>query len=89
MAQDDSPQPKPQPQPPPGGKNGPSAWRTLGQLSTLGIAMVAAVAIGLGIGYGLDRLLGTEPWLTMLFALLGIVAAFLNLFRDLRKFGQW
>ncbi len=86
MGQDDSPQPQPQPG---GGKNGPSALRTLAQLSTLGIAMVAAVAIGLGIGYGLDRLLGTEPWLTMLFALFGIVAAFLNLFRDLKKFGQW
>lgn len=85
MAEEDSPQP----QPPRGGKNGPSALRTLAQLSTLGIAMVAAVAIGLGIGYGLDRWLGTEPWLTMLFALFGIVAAFLNLFRDLKKFGQW
>jgi ATP synthase protein I len=85
MAQDDSPQPQP---PPRGGTPGPSAWRTLAQLSTLGIGMVAAVAIGLGIGYGLDRLLGTEPWLTMLFALFGIVAAFLNLFRDLKKFGQ-
>lgn len=72
-----------------GGNNGPSLWRTLGQLSTLGIAMVAAVAIGLAAGYWLDRWLGTSPWLTMVFTLLGIVAAFLNLFRDLKKFGQW
>ncbi len=78
-------------EPPPqsGGNNGPSLWRTLGQLSTLGIAMVAAVAIGLAVGYWLDRWLGTTPWLTMVFTLLGIVAAFLNLFRDLKKFGQW
>jgi ATP synthase protein I len=72
----------------PGGKNGPPLWRTLGQLSTLGIAMVAAVAIGLGIGYWLDRWLGTGPWLTMLFALFGIVAGFLNLVRDVRRFGR-
>jgi ATP synthase protein I len=72
----------------PGGKDGPSLWRTLGQLSTLGIAMVAAVAIGLGIGYWLDRWLGTGPWLTMLFALFGIVAGFLNLVRDVRRFGR-
>ena len=72
----------------PGGNNGPSLWRTLGQLSTLGIAMVAAVAIGLGIGYWLDRWLGTSPWLTMLFALFGIVAGFVNLVRDVRRYGR-
>ncbi len=72
----------------PGGNDGPSLWRTLGQLSTLGIAMVAAVAIGLGIGYWLDRWLGTSPWLTMLFALFGIVAGFLNLVRDVRRYGR-
>jgi len=51
--------------------------------------MVAAVAIGLALGYWLDRWLGTTPWLTMVFAVFGIVAAFLNLFRDLKKYGQW
>lgn len=72
----------------PGGNEGPSLWRTLGQLSTLGIAMVAAVAIGLAMGYWLDRWLGTTPWLTMLFALLGIVAGFLNFFRDVKRAGR-
>ena len=76
-------------QPPRGGDEGPSAWRSLGQLATLGIQMVAAVAIGLALGYWLDRWLGTTPWLTMVFALFGIVAAFLNLFRDLKKYGHW
>ncbi len=72
----------------PGGNDEPSLWRTLGQLSTLGIAMVAAVAIGLAMGYWLDRWLGTSPWLTMLFAVFGIVAGFLNLVRDARRFGR-
>ncbi len=72
----------------PGDGEGPSLWRTLGQLSTLGIAMVAALAIGLALGYWLDRWLGTTPWLTMLFALFGIVAGFLNLMRDVRRFGR-
>ena len=76
------------PQEPGGEPRGPKLLRTLGQLSTLGIAMVAAVAIGLAIGYWLDRWFGTSPWLTMIFALLGIVAGFVNLFRDLKKFGQ-
>ena len=72
----------------PEGKNGPRLWRTLGELSALGIGMVAAVAIGLIIGYWLDRLLGTSPWLTMVFTIFGIVAAFLNLFRELKRLGQ-
>ena len=60
-----------------------SALRQLARLSTIGVSLVAATAIGLLIGYGLDAWLGTSPWLTMLFALFGIVAGFLNLFRDL------
>ncbi|MBI4536931.1 MAG: AtpZ/AtpI family protein [candidate division NC10 bacterium] len=62
--------------------NDASVWRQLARLSTLGISMVAATAIGLAIGYGLDRLLSTRPWLTLLFTLFGIAAGFLNLFRD-------
>ncbi len=61
----------------------PSVLRQLARLSTVGVALVAATAIGLAIGYGLDRWLGTGPWLTMVFTLFGIVAGFLNLFRDL------
>lgn len=66
----------------------PSVLRQLARLSTIGIALVAATAIGLLIGYGLDRWLGTRPWLTMLFTLFGIVAGFLNLFRDVGLIGR-
>ena len=66
----------------------PSALRQLARLSTIGISLVAATAIGLLIGYGLDRLLGTAPWLTMVFALFGIAAGFLNLFRDVGLIGK-
>ncbi|APX23068.1 MAG: F0F1 ATP synthase assembly protein I [Rhodobacteraceae bacterium] len=43
------------------------AWRMVTE-------MVAGLGIGFGIGYGLDVLLGTTPWLMVLFTLLGIVA---------------
>ncbi len=65
----------------------PSVLRQLARLSTIGATLVAATAIGLAIGYGLDRWLGTSPWLTMVFTLLGIVAGFLNLFRDVGLMG--
>ncbi|HEX7551353.1 MAG TPA: AtpZ/AtpI family protein [Candidatus Methylomirabilis sp.] len=61
----------------------PSVLRQLARLSTIGISLVAATAIGLAIGYGLDRWLETSPWMTMIFTLFGIAAGFLNLFRDL------
>jgi ATP synthase protein I len=66
----------------------PSLLRQLARLSTIGISLVASTAIGLLVGYGLDRLLGTAPWLTMVFALFGIAAGFLNLFRDVGLIGK-
>jgi ATP synthase protein I len=65
----------------------PSVFRQLARLSTIGVSLVAATAIGLAMGYGLDRLLGTSPWLTLVFTLFGIVAGFLNLFRDVGLLG--
>ena len=59
-----------------------SVWRQMARFSTIGISMVAATAIGLAIGYGLDQLLSTRPWLMLLFTLFGIAAGFLNLFRE-------
>ncbi len=60
----------------------PSALKELLRLSTIGVGLVAATAIGLLLGYGLDWLLGTRPWLTLIFTILGIVAGVLNLLRD-------
>jgi ATP synthase protein I len=57
-------------------------WQQIGTLATLGITLVAATAIGLAIGYQLDKWLRTSPWLTILFLLLGIAAGFVNLFRE-------
>jgi ATP synthase protein I len=68
--------------------NDPSLLRQLGRLSTIGVSLVAATAIGLAIGYGLDRWLGTSPWLTLIFTLFGIAAGFLNLFRDVGMMGR-
>jgi ATP synthase protein I len=66
----------------------PSLLKQLARLSTIGVSLVAATAIGLAIGYGLDRWFGTNPWLTLTFTLFGIAAGFLNLFRDLGMLGR-
>src|SRR3972149_8856666 len=38
-------------------------FRELGKYSALGLEMALSVVIGMGIGYYLDRWLGTGPWL--------------------------
>ncbi|MEM9754371.1 MAG: AtpZ/AtpI family protein [Pseudomonadota bacterium] len=43
------------------------AWRMVTEL-------VAGLLIGFGIGYGLDQLIGTTPWLMIVFTVLGLVA---------------
>ena len=47
------------------------------------IAWMFPIAIGLGfaMGWGLDKLFGTGPWLKWIFTGFGVAAAFLNLFR--------
>jgi len=62
----------------------PSTWRALGELSSLGVAMVVATMIGLGGGYYADRWLGTSPWLTLIGLGFGIAAAFVILIRAAR-----
>jgi ATP synthase protein I len=61
-----------------------STWKALGELSSLGFAMVLATIIGLGGGYYADRWLGTKPWLTMIGLGFGIVSAFVILFRSVK-----
>jgi ATP synthase protein I len=59
--------------------------RMIGVLSTVGLTMVFATVIGLFIGLKLDAWLGTSPWLTGLFLLLGIIAGFRNLFVHVKR----
>lgn len=66
----------------------PSVLRQLARLSTIGVSLVAATAIGLAIGYGLDQVLGTRPWLMLVFTVFGIAAGFVNLFRDVGMLGR-
>jgi F0F1-type ATP synthase assembly protein I len=50
-------------------------------LATVGLTMGACVAIGAGMGIWLDRRLDTGPWLAVIGAILGSIAAFNQLIR--------
>lgn len=50
------------------------AWRMV-------IELVAGLGIGLGMGFGLDALFGTQPFLMIVFCLLGFVAGVRTMMR--------
>lgn len=58
------------------------------RFSTIGLEMGLAVLAGLFAGQYLDNRFGTEPWLLLLFMLMGVTAAFRNLFRLLKGMNQ-
>lgn len=59
---------------------GQTVWQGLATVGSLGFTLVGCTFLGLAVGYALDRWLGSGPWLTVLFLLLGISAGFLNIF---------
>ena len=58
--------------------------QSLSFLSQIGTTIIACVAVGIFAGRFLDSLLGTTPWLLLVFTLLGIASAFKSIF-DLAK----
>ena len=58
---------------------------SLSMISHMGIAVVVCIFIGVGLGRWLDRMLGTSPWLLLLFSLLGVGAAFKFLYDTLKR----
>ena len=53
----------------------------MGSAFKLGTELVAAVAVGTIIGFILDTLFDTKPWLIIIFFFLGAVAGILNVIR--------
>jgi len=60
-------------------------YRKVAALSSLGLMLPSSIAVGLFMGYFLDKLLGTDPWLLIVFTLFGVASGFLSLFRGLKK----
>jgi ATP synthase protein I len=56
-------------------------FRILGNISSMGISVVAAIAIGVFMGLKLDQWFGTAPWFFYIFLFFGIVAGFRNVYR--------
>jgi len=55
--------------------------RTLGNVSSMGISVAVAIAIGVFMGLQIDKWLGTAPWFFFIFLFFGIVAGFRNVYK--------
>lgn len=64
-------------------------FQNLAMVSSMGISVVLAIAIGVWFGLMLDRWLGTKPWFFYIFLLIGIAAGFKNIYviagREIRR----
>lgn len=56
-------------------------WQGAAYAMRIGSELVAALIVGVGIGWLLDRWLGTGPWLMVLFFFLGGAAGVMNVYR--------
>lgn len=59
----------------------PGSQRQLVEAWSLAFMFPLSLAIGFGWGYWMDKWFGTWPWLSAIFTLFGVIAAFVNLFR--------
>ena len=62
-----------------------TTWNLVGDALQLGSSIVFAILIGAALGWWLDGKLGTGPWLTIVFFLLGVAAAGRNVWIAVRK----
>ncbi|MEM7634964.1 MAG: AtpZ/AtpI family protein [Pseudomonadota bacterium] len=49
--------------------------------------LVAAVAVGVAIGWGLDKWLDSKPWFLIMFFFLGVAAGVMNVYRITQSTG--
>lgn len=54
----------------------------LANAGVIGLHMVSGPLVGFGIGYALDAWLNIHPWGKIVFLVIGILAGFLNVYRD-------
>ena len=63
-------------------------YRKYADLFSLGLVLPSSIIIGLAIGYFLDKWLGTNPWLLLVFTLLGVASGLISLIRGIIKLNK-
>ncbi len=61
-------------------------YRQLMEAASLGLTLPSGIAIGMFFGYWLDKWLKTDPWMIIIWTLLGVASGLISLLRGLKKF---
>jgi len=54
-------------------------------LSSLGLMLPSSIAVGLFLGYILDKAFGTQPWMLIIFFFFGTASGIYNLLRGINR----
>jgi F0F1-type ATP synthase assembly protein I len=57
-------------------------------LVSLGLQFPSAIIVGFGFGYLFDRWLHTDPWGKIVGFILGMIAGYVNFFREYKKLNR-
>ena len=71
------------------GEDRKKSFRKIAEISSLGLVLPSSIAVGMVIGFFLDKAFETHPWLFLIFTLFGVTSGFLSLFRGLKKFKDY
>ena len=71
-----------------GKRQGALEGSALGLGFRVGLELVVAVVFGLGVGWAIDRWLGTKPWAMLVFLMLGIAAGMLSVYKAMTGMGS-
>ena len=63
------------------GSDDPAVQEGVGLGLRIGVEFVVAVVVATGLGWALDRWLGTRPWGTIVLFFLGVAAGMLSVYR--------
>lgn len=61
-------------------------FRKIAVVSSLALMLPSSIVIGLLFGYFLDKWLGTQPWMILIFFFLGAASGLISLLRGLNKY---
>ena len=64
------------------------SFTRMGDAYLIGTVFPIAILLGLGFGWLADKLLGTWPWLTVVFGIIGVAAGFLEAIRTALRVGR-
>lgn len=59
--------------------------KKMANASSVGTSLAFSVLIGAAMGWWLDKMFGTKPWLFLIFMICGIIAGFKNMVYFLKK----